>query len=327
MLDSHAQSVSALGYVSRVGINWPDEVDEILGCDAAAGFVYLTPAKGAVISPMAPLGQRDRDAGTVTVSTSQGLWKKLERVRANPSVAVAYHAREHGFTDRPEFVLVQGRAGFPIEPDQEWLDDIKPEWERFLGKMSTGLTARWLDVYYRQRVPIKIAVERVLVWPDESCSGEPVVHGSPLPPPAPPQRPPKNGTGPRIDAAKLRGHVAKLPHALLAWAGGDGLPLAVSVGARDAGPAGLELDVPAIVPPGGRRAGLTAHAFEQHMVGQEQRICTGWLEAADGRATYAPHTQAGYRLPASKPLFVIGSGVATRAGIRKARARGLAPQR
>jgi hypothetical protein len=328
MLDCHGQSVSALGYVSPVSIDWPDEVDEILGGDAAAAFVYMTPAKGAVISPMAPIGQRDREAGTVTVSTSQGLWKKLERVRANPNVAIAYHAREHGFSDRPEFVLVQGRGSFPIEPDQEWLDEIKPEWERFLGKMSTGpVLSRWLEVYYRQRVPITIEVERILVWPDESCAGEPVVHGSPLPSPPPPQRPPKNGTGPRVDAGKLRTQVGKLPHSLLAWAGGDGLPVAVSVKATGSGAAGVDLDVPAIVPPGGRRAGLTAHSFHQHMVGQEQRIHTGWLEASEGRATYSPHTKTGYRLPPSKALFILGAGAGTRAGIGKARARGLAPPR
>jgi hypothetical protein len=310
-----------------MSVTWPDEVDEIIGGDAAAGFVYLTPAKGAVISPMAPLGQRDREAGTVTVSTSQGLWKKLERVRANPSVAVAFHAREHGFTDRPEFVLVQGKASFPIEPDQEWLDAIKPAWERFLGTMSTGLTGRFLDVYYNHRVPITIDVQRIVVWPDETCSGEPVVHGEPLPAPAPPQSPPKNGTGPRVDAAKLRAHVERLPHSLLAWEGGDGLPLAVSVGARASSAAGVELDVPAIVPPGGRRAGLTTHAFERHMVGQEQRIYTGWLEAGDGHATYAPHTKTGYRLPVSKALMTVGAGAGTRSGIRKARERGLAPNR
>jgi hypothetical protein len=44
------------------------------------------------------------------------------------------------------------------------------------------------------------------------------------------------------------------------------------------------------------------------MIGQEQRVHTGWLES-DGsdRLDYAPHTRAGYRLPASKLAFVLGS--------------------
>jgi hypothetical protein len=57
---------------------------------------------------MAPLGIRDGEKGTITVCSSLGLWKKLDRMRSNPSVAVAYHAREHGDSNRPEFVLAQG---------------------------------------------------------------------------------------------------------------------------------------------------------------------------------------------------------------------------
>ena len=309
-------------------VSWPDEVDEILAGDACAAFTHLTPAKGAVITPMAPLGIRDREAGTVTVSTSQGLWKKLERVRANPSVAVAYHAREHGFSDRPEFVLVQGEGTFPVEPPRDWLESIGPAWERFLGpRKDSGLTGRMLDVYYWQRVPITVRVRRVLVWPDESCSGDPVVHGEPLPGPAEPQSPPKNGTGPREDAVKLAKQVGALPHSLLGWAGADGLPAVVTARPTGASDAGIDLEVPAIVPAGGRRAGLTGHMFRPRMVGQEQRIQTGWLDVSDGRAVYAPHTKAGYRLPASQLLFTVGSAVATRSGIGKARERGLAPQR
>ena len=58
---------------------WSDEVDEILGNDLAAALAYATPAKGVVVTLMAPLGIRDRDRGTVTLSTSLGLPKKLRR--------------------------------------------------------------------------------------------------------------------------------------------------------------------------------------------------------------------------------------------------------
>ena len=78
------------------------------------------------------------------------------------------------------------------------------------------------------------------------------------------------------------------------------------------------------IPPGGRRAGLTAHAFKPRMIGQEQRVHTGWLTNDGGRIRYAPHTKAGYALPPSKALFVVGSTIATRGGMRKARAAGLA---
>ena len=309
-----------------MGIGWSAEIDEVIAGDLAAGVAYLTPAEGVVITPMAPLGIRDADAGTVTVTTSLGLWKKLERIRANPSIAVAFHSRDHADSNRPEFVLVQGSASFSTTPDRAWLESIRPQWEHFLGPIKGGLAGRWLEVYYWQRVAITIDVRRIIVWPTRDCAGEPVVLGEALPGPPPPQSPPRNGTGPRTDADRLAAEVRSLPHALVGWAGADGLPMVTAVAAGGSSAAGAELVVPAAVrPEGGRRAGLTAHRFEPRMIGQEQRLYTGWLDVEGDRAVYAPHTRAGYRLPASKVAFTLGSGIVTRRGIRKARERGLAP--
>lgn len=61
----------------------------ILAGDLAAAFAYTTPARGVIIVPMAPLGLRERDAGTVTVTSSYGLPNKLDRLRRNPAVALA----------------------------------------------------------------------------------------------------------------------------------------------------------------------------------------------------------------------------------------------
>jgi hypothetical protein len=308
-------------YLSRV-VNWTDDVDELLASDLAAGFAYLTPARGVVITPMAPLGLRDRQAGTVTVTTSQALWKKLDRIRGNPGVAVVYHAREHGLTQRPGFVVVQGRASFPTRADRAWLESITPEWERFLGPRATGLAGRLLDVYYWQRVPITVQVERIVAYPDDAATGRPMILGEPLAVPAAPQKPPQGGTGPRIDVARAAARAARLPHTLLGWCGSDGMPEVVPVTATTAGAerSGLELAVPpGVVPPGGRRAGLTSHQFRPQMIGQEQRVHTGWLESdGSGRVEYAPHTSAGYRLPRSKPLFILASGSL---GLRMKKAR------
>ncbi len=213
---------------------WPDDVDEILTGDAAAGFTYLTPARGAVTVPMAPLGIRDREAGTVTVTSSLGLWKKLARVRANPSVAICYHAREHGFAKRPELVLVQGHARIQREPDRAWLESIGGHWERFLGPVRGGIAGRWLRVYYWERVAITVEVRRILVWAGLGGSGEPTMLGAPQPAPPPAQDPPRNGAGPRVDAQRLLREIRRLPHTLLAWAGGDGMPMVVPVTAAAA---------------------------------------------------------------------------------------------
>ena len=76
---------------------WSDADDAIIGGDLTAALAYVTPAGGAVATPVAPIGLRDREAGTVVFTTSLGFGRKLERIRANPRVALAYHAREHGF--------------------------------------------------------------------------------------------------------------------------------------------------------------------------------------------------------------------------------------
>jgi len=308
-----------------VGVSWNDGVDEILAGDLAAGFAYLPPAKGVAIVPMAPLGLRDREAGTVTLTTSLGLWRKLDRVRRNPGVAVAYHAREHGFGNRPGFVLVQGRATFSSTPDRAWLESITTDWDRFLVPRSGGALGRALDVYYWQRVAIDIEVVRVVAYPDNAARQDPEVFGAERPAPPVPQQEPTGGTEPRVSVESVAAKAERLPHTLLGWCAADDLPEVVPVSSARPTAGSLGLDVPpGSVPLGGRRAGLTSHAFWPRMVGQEQRIYTGWLSAdEDGSVRYAPHTKSGYRLPRSKLLYNVGCASIAR-GMRGARRAGLA---
>src|SRR6059058_4597587 len=102
--------------------SWPDEVDRILEGDLTAGLAYLTPAGGAVVTAVAPIGLRDRERGELTFTTSLGFGRKIERIRRSPQVALLYHAREHGFHDGSELVLVQGKARITERPDQAYLD-------------------------------------------------------------------------------------------------------------------------------------------------------------------------------------------------------------
>ena len=305
-------------------VGWSDAVDEILTGDLAAGFAYLTPAKGVAIVPMAPLGLRDREKGTVTLTTSLGLWKKLDRVRRNPGVAIAYHAREHGFSERPGFVVVQGRASFSTLPDRAWLESIAPNWDRFLVPRAGGVLGRALDVYYWQRVAIDIQVERVLAYPDTTARENPDVSGAERAAPPDSQAEPRGGIGPRVDATSVAAHADRLPHTLLGWCGSDELPEVVPVSATRPDASGLRLTVPpGSVSPGSRRAGLTSHEFWPRMVGQEQRIHTGWLTSDDDESPrYSPHTKSGYRLPRSKLLYNLGCASLAR-GMRGARRAGL----
>jgi hypothetical protein len=311
-----------------VTVNWPDSLDEIVGGDHAVALAYVTPASGVVLSPVSNFGTRDWEAGTVTVNSSIGAWKKLDRIRRNPSVALAFHTREHARSQRPEYVLVQGRASLSPFADRGWLDAHREEWERFTGGMREfgPLWGRWLSIYH-WRVGIEVAVERVVTWPDLDCGGTPEVLGAPLPSRPPrPQQPPARGTAPRINHARAAANAGRLPNLLLGWVGTDGLPMVVPAQVAGAENGGIAIEAPLeIVPAGGRRAGLTAHWFSRHVLGQRQRIYTGWLEAepSERRLVYAPHTEAAYRLPPSKLLYKLVVGAFTRLRLRGARRAGL----
>ena len=300
---------------------WSDAEDAIIGGDLAAALAYLTPAGGAVVTPVAPIGLRDRDAGTVAFTTSLGFGRKLDRIKSNPRVAMAYHAREHGFATEPRFVLVQGTASYDIHPDAKVLAErVRPASARFLGPPRTGFFwGPWLSAYYADRVLVTVHVERVLSWPDLACAGEPAAVGTALCTEDPEsQKPPQKGTGPRVDVDRAARRMRKLPHVLLAYAGAEELPLIVPVTVGAARPSGIALSGP--LPSGGRRAGLLAHRYQPKLIGLESRQHTGWLQ--DG--VYAPHSERGVRAPANKTVLLFVNGLMARRGLKQARALGRA---
>jgi hypothetical protein len=303
-----------------VTVSWPDEVDRILAGDMTAALAYLTPAAGAVVTGVAPVGLRDREHGTVTFTTSLGLGKKLDRIRRDPHVALAYHARNHGFATGDLYVLVQGRCR-PVPPaDPAWNRKVLgPAAARFMGPPRQGpFWDRWLKEYYADRVPVTVDVERVVVWPALDCAGEPDVHGSPRPAAPPdPQDPPKKGTGPRLDAAKAAAQLGRLSHVLASWREADGFPTVVSARVAGAAAGGIRLSTGHPLPTGGRRAGMLGHDYRAQLVGLVSRQYTGWLE--DG--VYAPHTHSGFRAPGNKTLVLLANGLMAKRGLRKARGR------
>jgi hypothetical protein len=304
-------------------IQWPDEVDEIIAGDLTAGLAFVTPAGGAVITGVAPVGLRDREAGTVTFTTSLGFGKKLDRIRRDPRVSLAYHAREHGFSSRSEFVLVQGRASIVAEPDPAFIEHtLGPAAERFMGKQKRGrFWDRWLQEYYQDRVPVAVQIERVAVWPELTCKGPPQILGAPAPGAPPSQEEPAKGTGPRIPVDRATEKLSALPYRLLAWVGGDGFPDIAPVDIETAGPQGITLATNRRLPPGGRRAGLLGHSYNAQLIGLTSLTHTGWLTVGeDGRALYAPHTTAGFKAPANKTVMLLANGFMAKRGLRKARA-------
>lgn len=311
-------------------VAWDDDIDDVLGGDLTAALAYVTPAGGAVVTAVAPIGLRDRAAGTVTFTTSLGFGRKLERIRAQPRVALAFHAREHGFSTRRSYVLVQGTAAITEQPDTAYLEEVlTPAAVRFMGEPKRGVFwDRWLQEYYADRVPVTITVDRIVAWPDLACAGTPAVVGAPRPDtPPPPQPAPKNGAGPRMDCSRAVRPLRRLRHQLVAFREADGYPTALPVTVGRADSRGIVLDAaaPGLLPPGGRRAGLLAHEYNAQLIGLAARQHTGWLEVGDdGVARYAPHTKAGFRAPAQKTLLLLANGLLAKQGLRKARKAGLA---
>jgi hypothetical protein len=306
-------------------VHWPDAIDDPIGGDLTAALAYVTPAGGAVVTAVAPIGLRDREAGTVSFTTSLGFGRKLDRIKRDPRVALAYHAREHGHSGSDRFVLVQGRATVVTEPDPDYLDLIGRQATPFMGPPRSGpFWDRWLSAYYADRVPVHVQVERIVSWPDLGCAADAEVLGAPLPGPPPPQEPPAKGTGPRLDAAKAGRALAKLPHQLVAYRGEDGHPVVAPVRVRGSDTGAVLLSAaPGLLPPGGRRAGLLAHQYRAKLIGLAARQHTGWLEVGatgDGsQGLYAPHTESAFRAPPNKTLLLLANGYLARRGLKKAR--------
>ena len=308
-------------------VSWPDHVDEVLGGDITAALGYATPAGGAVVMAVAPVGMRDRERGTVSFTTSLGFAKKLDRIREEPRVALAYHSREHGFCDHSEYVLVQGTAEPVEQPDARRRADLRERAERFLGKGRSGpFWDRWLREYTMVRVPVDVYVDRITVWPDLRCAGEPEVHGEEPPGGPEPQPAPKRGTGPRVDVARAAKRLRKTPHRLLAYLAADDYPVVIPVELRAADARGLELQAAGeLMPDGARRAGLLGHSYRPRLVGLVARQYTGWLEAGGGSGLYAPHTETGFVAPPNKTLLLVFNGLQAKQGVRRARREGKLP--
>jgi Pyridoxamine 5'-phosphate oxidase len=304
-------------------VSWDDELDAIFGGDLTVALGYRTPAAGVVVQAVAPIGLRDRDRGTLGFTTSLGFSKKLKRIAADPRVAMAFHAREHGRAGGTRYVLAQGVARVIERPDDAERHRVRANATAYLGAPKRGrFWDFWLREYYVSRVPVEVTVTRILAWPALDAAGPPDLIVGESPPPEQPasQRPPKNGTAPRVDIVRAAKRLRVTSHTLLGYAGADGAPVVVPVRLGAVVDNGLVIDSAAALPPGGRRAGMLGHSYEPQLIGLRTRQHTGWLEIdADGGARYSPHTETGYQAPANKTLLLLINGALAKKGVRQGR--------
>jgi hypothetical protein len=163
-------------------VRWSDDADEVIRGDLTTAAAYLTPAGGTVATAVAPCGIGQQDTGMLGFTTSLGFGKKLERIVADPHVALAFHTREHGFSASPAFVLAQGIALVDLRPWRARLEALIPQVERYLGKVVRGpVWDRLLREYYAERVVVDTSFRRIAAWPDLSASGDMEVTGQAWP--------------------------------------------------------------------------------------------------------------------------------------------------
>ncbi|MFJ9662559.1 hypothetical protein ACIRPR_31925 [Streptomyces griseoflavus] len=303
---------------------WPDTAYEAFTGDLTVAVAYLTPAGGAVVTSVSPVGLANRAANQVSFTTSLGFPKKLERILNNPRVALAYHTRMHGFAAHSHYVLAQGTASVDLQPSAQRLAELMDATEPFLGKTKHGRVWDWLlREYHQERVFVDVGLERISTWPHLSAHGPATVTGPSWPQHPAEQRPPKNGMTPRIPVSQLARRIAALPHRLLAYEGADGSPVILPVTVTGHDEAGLRLSAPPeLLPPGGRRAGFLAHAFRPQCVGVSMRTATGWLTVDNGEMLYAPHTSVGMTAPPSRTVMTVANGLLAKQGLRRARRNG-----
>lgn len=301
---------------------WSSEADDVIRGDLTAAVAYSTPAGGAVVTAVSTLGMGDRESGSLAFTTSLGLSKKLERMLRDPKVAIAYHARDHGYARSPCFELAQGDASVELTPSKERLEGIFPEVEKFFGQgLKTGFFwDRLMREYYTDRVFVDVSLIRLAEWDSLEATGAPEVIGEPLPGPPLPQSPPKGGTAPRVNVSKVARKVERLPHRVLAYLGADGYPVIVPVDVDGHDAAGFHLTAASgLLPPGGRRAGFLTHGYHPHLIGIATQAMTGWLEVGtDGTITYAPHTAKGWTAPPLKNVLLVMNGLLAKFGYRRA---------
>ena len=198
--------------------------------------------------------------------------------------------------------------------------------ESFLGEGRGGpFWDRWLREYYMVRIEVRVHVERITVWPDLRCEGPPEPYGAR----ARRGRPTRNGAAQGHGAARGRGARRQAaredaPPAARLRRRRTAIPRSARWSWTASDATGLELRAPAGVPPGARRAGLLGHDYRPKLIGLTARQYTGWLEAGEDRALYAPHSETGFVAPPNKTLLLLGNGLQAKLGVRKARREGTA---
>ncbi len=278
----------------------PSEVTDVFKRYVTCEYVTVDAKGQAIAWPVTPYPSAD--GATLDITTGVGYPKKADDAARHPRVAQLFSdPTGSGITDGP-CVLVQGTATV----DDANLATNRERYRRESGEklpatkdMLPPKFVEGLFGWYFDRIYVKLAPDRVLVWPDGDCAKPPEVHGLPLPESAGDHAPAANEAGavwdPRIDELGSR-----YDSAVLAWEGPDGYPYAVRLPvAIDASSRRIRFDrVPAALPVSIGPACVTAHSHSPEFLWQENFQVRGDLmRDADGLVLVPRKMIGGFEIP------------------------------
>jgi len=85
-------------------VTWTDEIDDVLGGDLTAALAYVTPARGAVVTAVAPIGLPDPNWLEGTVQPQSGAEPRVDVQRAAKRLAALPH----------RLIAWRGADGLPV---------------------------------------------------------------------------------------------------------------------------------------------------------------------------------------------------------------------
>ena len=260
-----------------------------------------------MVTAVAPIGMRDREAGHRHLHDLAGLREEARADQARPAGRARLPRTRARLRQAPRLRPRPGRGGRRSPSPTRICSRTSSgrQAERFMGAPKRGrlFWDRWLREYYQDRVPVTIEVERVVAWPDAQASGQPQrvrarrcratrrTTGAAGEGHRPARRRGARGTKARrrCTTACLRSPARTDSPMSPRWTS-PGLP-----------GTGHQLASRRRLPPGGRRAGLLGHSYRAQLIGLESRTHTGWLTVPEhGDALYAPHTYVGLPGPAQQ---------------------------
>ena len=221
----------------------------------------------------------------------------------DPKVALAYHARQHGFSSRPPFVLVQGDASVDLTPSAGAARCVRAAGRPLPRRAEAGAGVGPAAARVLPGAGLRRRRRRRASWRGPICTP-----AATRPSPAPPL----TAAAPAAAAAEERHRAARRRRQ-----GGrpadrpapprPRLPRRRRLpgrSCRSSRPAPTSAASASSIPAACSRPAAAGPACWPTPTGRSSSVCrpacfTGWLDVADdGTAVYAPHTSQGLRGPA-----------------------------